>query len=54
MFWLFTGLSAIGYSVFKLGTLSVWNSVLTLVIQILIIALLVAIGYILWQRHKKH
>lgn len=53
MFWVFTAASAIGYSFFKLGAVSVWNSVLTLVIQLLVIALLVAMGYILWQRLKK-
>ena len=41
MFWLFTAASAIGYSFFKLGAVSVWNSVLALVIQLLVIALLV-------------
>ena len=53
MFWVFTAASAIGYSFFKLGAVSVWNSVLALVIQLLVIALLVAMGYILWQRLKK-
>lgn len=53
MFWVFTAASAIGYSFFKLGAVSVCNSVLALVIQLLVIALLLAIGYILWQRLKK-
>jgi len=53
MFWVFTAASAIGYSFFKLGAVSVWNSVLALVIQILIVALLLSAGYILWQHHRK-
>lgn len=53
MFWVFTAASAVGYSFFKLGAMSVWASVLAIIIQILIVALLVSAGFIVWQRHRK-
>lgn len=52
MFWPFLAATTVGIGFFKLGALSVWVSVLTIAIQILIIALLTLGGFTLWQRYR--
>lgn len=52
MFFPFLAATTVGIGLFKLGTLSVWMTVLTIAIQILIIALLALGGFTLWQRHR--
>ena len=52
MFWLFIAATTVGLGFFKLGALSVWVSVLSLAIELLLIALLGVGGYAVWQRHK--
>jgi hypothetical protein len=48
----FLAATTVGIGFFKLGALSVWVSVLSLTIQILIIALLGLAGFTIWQRYR--
>jgi hypothetical protein len=52
MFWPFLAATTVGIGFFKLGALSVWVSVLSLIIQVLIIALLALGGFTIWQRYR--
>jgi hypothetical protein len=53
MFWPFIAAASVGTAFYKLGALSVWVSVLTHVIQALIIALLALAGFAIWQRYRR-
>lgn len=52
MFWPFIAATTVGFGFFKLGALSVWVAVLTVIIQILIIALIGLAGFTIWQRYR--
>lgn len=52
MFWSFLAATTVGFGFFKLGALSVWVAVLTVIIQILIIALIALAGFTIWQRYR--
>ena len=52
MFWPFIAATAVGVGFFKLGALSVWVGVLSIIIEVLIIALLALGGFTFWQRHR--
>jgi hypothetical protein len=51
MFWPFLAATAVGIGFFKLGVLSVWVSVLSVIIQILIVALIGLAAFTIWQRY---
>jgi hypothetical protein len=52
MFWPFIAATAVGIGFFKLGALSVWVGVLSVIIQILIVALIGLAAFTMWQRYR--
>ena len=53
MFFPVLAVTIVSAGLLKLGALSVWVTVLTLVIQGLLIALSIGVGFYLWQRYQK-
>lgn len=54
MIWKFLIVAAIAVSLIKLGALSVWVTALSLALKIMLILLVIAVLYFIWQTYKKN